>query len=94
MSPFMLQTIPPREAHLLNDCFLKYMTEEEVYATVGFDMENDGDELLKMFHQGMFRKDSPQLALWDCEKQRVSFGVFYTTQFFNLQSMAYRSDFL
>ena len=67
-----MQTVPPQDGHLLNDCYLHYMVEEEVHATIGFDIEGDREELLKMFHSGMFDKDSPQFALWDHKKQKVS----------------------
>lgn len=42
-----------------------------MYSTVGFDVVSDREELLKIF-QYNFKPNSPQLALWDADKNMVS----------------------
>ena len=59
---------------VLSECWLSYLLTEPQYSTVGFDVINDREELLDIFRSYNFEPDSPQLALWDIEKEMVISG--------------------
>ena len=67
----MLQRVGIEERDVLYECWLRYLQSEPMYSTVGFDVVNDREELLKIFHYN-FKANSPQLALWDTERNMVS----------------------
>ena len=67
-----LQTITENKKHFLAECYLTHLTAEPINNTVGYDTVRDRNEYMNIFCEKIYRRNSPQIAVWNHLTQKVS----------------------
>ena len=53
------------------ECYLPIYNEEPCNSTIGYDIVKHRDEYMRLFTEKIYRQNSPQIAAWNHQTQKV-----------------------